>query len=133
MACVAAYATSLAIAQTADKEAPPPPQMQKLEEGEEPAITIRKPETKSQITEKRAPGGKVTEMKVTRGKNAYYLKPNDQVGSVAPGDTQSTPNRGAQWEVKEFDLGRKGKKEKAEEAAQNNPASPAANPPPRKK
>jgi hypothetical protein len=119
IACIAAYAMPLQVcAQQSADIAPPPPQMQKLEEGEAPAVTIRKPEERSKITEKRAPGGKVTEVKVTNGKSTYYLKPNDPAGSATPGDAQSNATRAAQWEVMEFDLGRRAQKEKEAQAAE---------------
>jgi hypothetical protein len=104
--CVAAFATPLTVsAQQPNGDAPPPPKLEPLEEGEAPPITIRKPEERAKIEEKRAPGGKVTEIKVTSGNSTYYLKPNDPVGFAAPGDGESPPARGAQWEVMEFDLG----------------------------
>lgn len=81
-----------------------PPQLEKLEEGEAPAITIRKDEGQRRITEKKE-GGKVTEVKVQSGKSTYYLKPNEQPGNAQPGDAQSNMNRPAQWKVLEFDLG----------------------------
>lgn len=104
--------------------APPPPQMEKLEEGQEPAVTIRKPGEERKIEEKRAPGGKVKEIKVTKGKNTYYLKPNEPAGSAQPGDQEGAANRGAQWEVMEFDLGRRKAKE-----GEPQQAAPAAAPP----
>lgn len=126
-ACIAVFATPLLAQAQQQADAPPPPKMERLEEGEAPAITIRKPNQERQITEKRAPGGKVTEVKVSKGKNTYYLKPNDQSGAM-PGDGQSSANRGAQWQVKEFDLGSKEGKQPKEAAAQQAPAVPA--PPP---
>lgn len=130
IACIAAYAMPFQVwAQPAGSNAPPPPQLEKLEEGEAPAVTIRKPDQQNKITEKRAPGGKVTEIKVTSGKNTYYLRPNDSAGSAAPGDAESSPNRGAQWEVLKFDLGRRAREKKeagAAEAAPLPPATPAA-------
>ncbi|MGE5649087.1 DUF2782 domain-containing protein [Noviherbaspirillum sp. UKPF54] len=120
--CIAAFATPL-LAQAQQADAPPPPQMQKLEEGEAPAVTIRKPDQERKITEKRARGGKVTETKVTSGKSTYYLKPNEQPGAM-PGDGQSSANRGAQWQVKEFDLSRK--QEATTEQAASIPAPPPA-------
>lgn len=91
-----------------------PPVMEKLEEGEPPAITISPPDTGKQITEKRQQG-KVTEVKVKSGKSTYYLKPVDPAGSAMRGDGQSDEMRAAQWPVLEFDLGLK--KKKAAEAA----------------
>ena len=103
--------------------APPPPRMEK----QEPAVTIRKPGEERKIEEKRAPGGKVKEVKVTKGKNTYYLKPNEPAGSAQPGDQEGAANRAAQWEVMEFDLGRRKTKEGQPEQAA--PAAPAAAPP----
>lgn len=104
-----------------------PPQLEKLEEGEAPAVTIRKPEQKSRIQEKRALGGKVTEVKVTSGGSTYVVKPNEPAGSAQPGDLQSNTIRPPQWEVKEFDLGQPKKKEREEQAAEvpPPPAPPA--------
>jgi hypothetical protein len=118
-AFIAAYATTLPAG------AQQPPRLEKLEEGEPPAVTIRKPEQERKITEKRAPGGKVKEVKVTTGKSTYYLKPNDPVGSGLPGDTQSNTTRPAQWEVLEFDASRT---KEAKEAAETHTA-PAPRPP----
>jgi hypothetical protein len=117
---IAASLASYAIAQE-------PPRLQKLEEGEPPAVTIRKPEQKSTIQEKRAPGGKVTEVKVTSGGSNYVVKPNDPPGSTLPGDTQANTTRPAQWEVLEFDLGRKAEQMEGEGAMAVQPDVP---PPP---
>lgn len=78
-----------------------PPKLEKLEEGEAPAITIRKPEGERKITEKRSQG-KVKEVKVQSGKSTYYLKPNEPVGSALPGDAESSSMRAPQWQVLEF-------------------------------
>ena len=98
--CIAIYASALTAA------AQPPPQLENLEEGEAPAVTIREPEQRSKIQEKRGPGGEVTEIKVTSGRSTYVVKPNKQAGSALPGDAQSNTTRAPQWEVTEFDLGR---------------------------
>jgi hypothetical protein len=115
--------------QPAPAVAPPPPQMEKLDEGEEPAITIHKPETEKKITEKREKG-KVTEIKVQSGKSTYYLKPNEQAGAGLPGDAQSNANRAPQWQVLEF-----GRVQPPKEGDPNNtqvppqpPAKPQAEP-----
>lgn len=105
--------------------APPPPKMEKLEEGSQPAVTIRSAPEQTNITEKRAPGGKRTEVKVTKGNNTYYLKPNDQAGSAQPGDAQATQSRPAEWRVMTFDGNRKLKEQQAASAPE-----PAAPPPP---
>lgn len=125
VACVAAYAMPLLVAAQQPANAPPPPKLEKLEEGEAPAVTIRKPGQQPKMIEKRAPGGKVTETKVTTGKSTYYLKPNETPGAV-PGDGQSSANRGAQWDVKEFDLGRGQAKEAAAAQPSAVPTPPAA-------
>lgn len=81
-----------------------PPILQKLDEGSDPGITISKPESDNErkITEKREQG-RVTEVKVKKGKNTYFVKPNTPLGSAMPGDAQAAGNRGAQWQVLEFD------------------------------
>lgn len=81
-----------------------PPKLEKLEEGEAPAVTIRGSKPQTQITEKREQG-RVTSVKVKSGNSTYYLKPNVPAGSALPGDAQSDSTRGAQWQIMEFDLG----------------------------
>ena len=85
-------------------DAPPPPRLERLEEGEAPAVTIPGggPAEKS-ITEKREQG-RVTEVEVRTGRSTYVVKPLNPAGSALPGDTQSNTNRAAQFKVKEFDL-----------------------------
>lgn len=102
-----------AMAQQQPAAAPPPPKMEKLEEGNEPAVTIRSNPDQTKITEKRAPGGKRTEVKVTKGNNTYYLKPNEAAGSAQPGDAQADQSRPAQWRVMTFDGNRKQKEQQA--------------------
>lgn len=130
-ACIAAHALPLASnAQQAPGNVPPPPQLEKLEEGEEPAVTIRQPDRSSKTTEKRAPGGKVTEVQVTSGGSTYYLRPNDQAGSALPGDTQGGLLRAPQWEVLVFDpVQTQQEREAQAELAASVPAPP---PPPEK-
>jgi hypothetical protein len=102
-----------------------PPKLEKLEEGEQPTITIPgKPDNERKITQKKQQG-KVTEIKVKSGKSTYYLKPNDPAGSAARGELQSNQIRGAQWEVKQFDLGRK-KPAEAKESSDKAPVLPPA-------
>jgi len=102
----------------------PPPKLEKLEEGEQPTITIPgKPDNERKITQKKQQG-KVTEVKVKSGKSTYYLKPNDPAGSALRGDAQSNQIRGAQWEVKQFDLGQK--KQAAKEDSDKAPVLPPA-------
>lgn len=117
--CIAIQAISLAA------NAQQPPQLENLEEGEAPAVTIRKPEQRGRIEEKRAPGGRVTEISVTSGGSTYVVKPNESAGSAYPGDLQSNTMRPPQWQVKEFDFVRpKTKEQEAAEAA--TPAPPEA-------
>jgi len=91
---------------------PAEPKLEKLEDSEPPNLKIGKPVGAPKVT--------VTEVKddvhgreskVESGKSTYYVRPNEQVGTALPGDTQSTTNRGAEWKVMEFDLGSKKKKE----------------------
>lgn len=132
-ACAAVYAAPLFVwAQPPADAAPPPPQLEKLDEGEAPAVTIHKPGQERKVAEKRARGGQVTEVKVTSGKSTYYLKPNDPAGSALPGDTQSNAARAAQWKIMEFDLRREDEAKRAE-AERAIPAPPAAPAGPAKK
>jgi hypothetical protein len=111
--CIASLATPMLVsAQQAPQPpktvAPPPPELQKLEEGEAPAVTVRKPgETPGDITQK-TEQGRVTEIKVNSGGSTYYVKPQSTAGTLQPGDG---PVRGAQWQIKEFDMDHKQRKE----------------------
>ncbi|MEC5217413.1 hypothetical protein RCH09_002371 [Actimicrobium sp. GrIS 1.19] len=116
-----------ALAQTA-KDAPPPT-LQKLDEGEAPAITIRKPEPGNKTTETREQGV-VTDVKVQTGKSSYHLIQNPGPGNAAPGDAQSSRVRAAQFNVHEFDLGRK---KKGDKQAEDLNAGDLPPPPPEKK
>lgn len=89
-----------------DKTVPPPPKLEKLEEGTESDIKLLKPESnKTKMVEKRQ-NGKVTEVQVRTGKSSYTVKPNDAPKGTPEGDA----NRAAQWKVFEFG----GKKEHKE-------------------
>ena len=91
--------------------APPPPELQNLEEGEKPAITIQKNNNtpnEEAITQQRQQGV-VTDVKVHSGGSTYHIRPK-QVGTSMPGDTPSAPANGAQWVIKEFDWGQKKEK-----------------------
>lgn len=116
----------LAQAQTANAA---PPTMQRLEEGDAPAVTIRPSDTGKKITEKREQGV-VTEVQVKSGNSSYKLKQNAGAGNAAAGDAQSNTVRAAQFTIKEFDLGRKRVVEPQEDAtlqpAPPPPAAPAA-------
>lgn len=127
VACAAFCAAPLpGSAQQPAGDAPPPPQLEKLEEGDAPAVTIRKPAGQEQkVTDKRARGGKVTEVQVSSGKRTYYLKPNDSAGSALPGDMQSNAARAAQWKVLEFGSSRTPEADAARAAAVPPPPVPA--------
>ena len=98
--------------------------MQRLEEGETPAITIRKSDSGKKVTEKREQGV-VTEVQVKSGKSNYKLKQSAGAGNAAAGDAQSNSVRAAQFTIKEFDLGRK----PAEEVKEDTSLQPAPPPP----
>ncbi|WP_317202642.1 DUF2782 domain-containing protein [Janthinobacterium sp.] len=103
-----------------------PPKMERIDEsGDAPITVTAKPANQKKITEKREQG-KVTEVKVTSGKSTYYVKPNTPAGSAQPGDLAGSANRGPQWKVMEFDLGRKKASAKELEAADPAPAPPPA-------
>ncbi len=68
--------------------------------------------------------GKATQVEVSKGKNTYYVKPNDPKGSALRGDVQSNPIRGTQWKVMEFNS--KQKKADPASAAPAPVAAPAA-------
>lgn len=129
--CVASFAMPLWVSAQQNN----PPQLEKLEEGEAPAVTIRKPDGERKITEKREQG-KVKQVKVQSGKSTYYLKPNDPAGSALRGDTESSTLRAPQWQILEFGEPKPGKEVEpppflaprpspAAEAAPSLPAKPA--------
>jgi hypothetical protein len=108
-------------------EAPPPPQLERLEEGAAPAVTIPgggQPERS--ITEKREQG-RVTEVEVRTGRSTYVVKPLSPAGSALPGDTQANTNRAAQFKVKEFDLSKP--EDLRPQTQPQAPQAPAAPPP----
>jgi hypothetical protein len=106
-------------------DAPPPPRLERLEEGDAPAVTIPGGgPTEKSINEKREQG-RVTEVEVRTGRSTYVVKPINPAGSALPGDAQSSTNRAPQFKVKEFDLQRpEDLKQQAQPAAA--PAAPPA-------
>jgi hypothetical protein len=113
-------------AQAALAQAPSaaPPKLEKLEEiADDPITVTAKPAPERQITEKRE-GGRVTEAKVKSGKSTYTVKPNTPAGSALPGDAVGSANRGPQWTVMEFDLGKKKKKTTEEDGSPDTTAPP---------
>ena len=81
----------------AKADVPPPPKLEKLEEGDGPAITIRQPASKNEITEKRLPGNELKEIKVKSGPSTYTLRPRRATGNT-PADDVVLP----EWTVHEF-------------------------------
>lgn len=119
--------TALPLLASAQTPAEAPPRLEKLQEGEQPGITISKPEGERKITQKREQG-RVTEVKVRSGKSEYYLKPNNPAGSALRGDAQSSEMRAPQWKIKEFDLG--SKKINKNDVRETEPVLPPASAPP---
>lgn len=116
---------AITLAQTGN---PVPPTMQRLEEGTDPAITIRKSDSGKKVTEKREQGV-VTEVQVHSGKSSYTLKQSAGAGNAAAGDAQSNSIRAAQFTIKEFDLGRKPVEEIKEDTSLQPAPPPPALPP----
>lgn len=99
------------------KTAPPPPKLEKLEEGPESDIKLIKPETGKLKTVERKEAGRVVEVQVRTGKSQYTVKPNQADKGTREGDA----NRAAQWKVLEFG----GKKEtKVTESLPELPVGP---------
>lgn len=125
-----ALCAQVGVASAQTPAASAPPKLEKIEEVADDPITVNaKPAAaEKKITEKRE-GGRVTEAKVKSGKSTYTVKPNIPVGSALPGDAVGSANRGPNWTVMEFDLGKKKKKNPEEEAADTSVPPP---PPPAK-
>lgn len=111
------------LAQTTPSQAPP--KLEKIEEiADDPITVTAKPAPEHQITEKRV-GGQVVEATVKSGPSTYTLKPNHPAGTALPGDALGSANRGPQWTVMEFDLGKKKKKTTEEDGTPDTTAPPA--------
>lgn len=101
LSCTAASALALLVCayaaaqEPAKADVPPPPRLEKLEEGD--AITIRPPESKNKITEQRGPGNELKEIKVKSGPSTYTLRPRRGTGNP-PSDDVVLP----EWTVHEF-------------------------------
>lgn len=105
-----------------------PPKLDKIEEVDTPITVTTKPANERKVTEKRE-GGQVTEAKVKSGPSTYTVKPKNTNSTTAlPGDAAGSANRGPQWTVMEFDIGKKKTKQKEGEAADDTPAPPPAKP-----
>jgi hypothetical protein len=100
-----------------------PPQLEKLEEGEPPAITIPGSESRHSITETRERGN-VTDIRVQSGRSTYYIRPQTPVGSALPGDAESPVTRPPQWKILEFESGPKKEPKQGDAAATVPPPPP---------
>lgn len=105
----------------------PPPKLERIEEIEDSAITVTpKSGSQEEIAEKREQG-RVVEAKVSAGGSTYYVKPYAPAGTSLPGDILGSANRGPQWQVLQFNLGKSKQKQREEEADDNAPAPPPPN------
>jgi hypothetical protein len=121
--CLLAHA-GLATAQQPPSEAPP--KLERIEPGSDTPATTVPDRGRTKIIEKKQ-GGQVTEVQVQSGKSRYTMKPRPP-GTARPGDTESTSLRGPQWEVLEFDLGKKKKGAAGTPTAADAPPPPAPAP-----
>lgn len=120
----------LALGNAAQAQAPSaaPPKLDKIDEIDTPITVTNKPKEKA-VNEKRDNSGRVTEVKVKSGPSSYTVKPNNTSTSTAlPGDAAGMANRGPQWTVMEFDLGKKKTKQKDDEGDDNTPPPPQQKP-----
>lgn len=109
-------------AQEADRNTSAIPERSGVSEA--PPITIRQQKDgPNTITEKRV-RGQVTEIRVDRGANAYFLEPNRPPGSALPGDAEAPVIRAPQWRILEFDM-----KRPQGNRNQQNPGDAAGAPP----
>ncbi|ELX12621.1 hypothetical protein Jab_1c12360 [Janthinobacterium sp. HH01] len=117
-------AAHTALAQSTPSQAPP--KLEKIEEMADDPITVTaKPAQERQITEKRDNSGQVVEATVKSGPSTYKVKPNHPAGTALPGDAMGSANRGPQWTVMEFDIGKKKKKTTEEDGSTDTAAPPA--------
>jgi len=119
----------LAFAGAASAQAPnqAPPKMDKLDDSDTPITVTTKPGSDKKIVEKRE-NGRVTEATVTSGPSTYTVKANNINSTAQPGDALGSGNRGPQWTVMEFDIGKKKKKQRDGEAEDDSTTPPPAAP-----
>ena len=103
-----------AVAQQAPGKAPP--QLEKIEEVDNPITVTTKPGSEKKVEDKRE-GGRITETKVHSGGSTYTVKQAGPSGSALQGDTMGQAVRGPSWTVMEFDIASRKKKRSAEGAA----------------
>ncbi len=90
-----------------------PPQLETGDDSTNPGITVRQPDNKPVITERRQ-GGEIKDIKVKSGKSTYHLKPGSTAANNAQGGASTT--HPAQWVIKEFGAGSKPNKEAVDPA-----------------
>jgi Protein of unknown function (DUF2782) len=113
LSIAAGAAPAWVIAQEVNTPAPPPPQMENLNEVDAPSVTIQTPSEQRQktITETRQQG-RVNEVKVDGPTSTYYLHPASPSTPISGSPVLVTP----QWKIKEFDWGGKKKAKTADNA-----------------
>jgi hypothetical protein len=116
-----------ALAQQAPSKAPP--QLDKIEEVDNPITVTTKPGSEKQVQDKRE-GGRITETRVRSGGSNYTVKHAGPAGSALQGDTMGQAVRGPSWTVMEFDIAAKKKKRSEEGAAAEEADVPPPPPPP---
>jgi hypothetical protein len=130
---LALTASAGAVSPLALAQQPPqqPPQLQRLDEGEPPASNIPGGMPEERVITETRQQGQVKEVQVSKGKNTYYLKPNTPAGSSVPGDSQSSINRGAQWQVMQFNSSQSESKKNEDLAKAREIRNTPALPPPK--
>jgi hypothetical protein len=127
-ACIAAFSLPpLASAQPQSAPAAPP-NLEKLEEGEAPAVTIESPQSNNRIVEKRE-RGQVTSIRVESGNSTYYVQPSTPASSAAYGGIHRNTTRAPQWQIFEFNWERepdKSRETAAQAATIAPPPAPSA-------
>ncbi|WP_295995555.1 hypothetical protein [Rugamonas sp.] len=110
---------------TAQPPSAAPPKLEKIEDTGDDAITVNARQAPAhEITQKRE-GGVITEETVKSGPSTYTVHTAPVNGNTMPGDTFGRTNHGPQWTVMQFDLGKKKKASKEEDASADDNAPPA--------
>ncbi len=99
--CMALMVQPFALAQSPANNPEQTDEMELVDEVEQPTITIRKPDAKREITERREQGV-VKEIKVQTGVSTYYLYPKKALGGEF--DDVTSKNQPAMWRIHEFDV-----------------------------